>query len=82
MLSIRAPSTWSKSVSLIAFYEMLLQPFLWITGRLKKVIDLVDLFFKQGQILRCPVKFLTICTKASWFSPGNSGQNSLKDFIL
>ena len=50
MLSIRAPSTWSKSVSLIAFWEMLFQPFLRITGRLKKVIDLVDLFFKQGQI--------------------------------
>ena len=62
---------------------MLLQPFLWITGRLKKVIDLVDLLFKQGQIFALSREILDHLDKSFLIFPlVIAVKNSLKDFIL
>ena len=62
---------------------MLFQPFLRITGRLKKVIDLVDLFFKQGQIFALPREILDHLHKGFLVFPlVIAVKNSLKDFIL
>ena len=62
---------------------MLFQPFLRITSRLKKVIDLVDLLFKQGQIFALPREILDHLDEGFLiFALVIAVKNSLKDFIL
>ena len=62
---------------------MLFQPFFRITGRLKKVIDLVDLLFKQGQIFALACEILDHLDKGFLMFPlVIAVKDSLKDFIL